>query len=184
MLTECGDEPETEAHAVRVDGQFSQTWVDIMQGDQGDAPDDASDDSAVAEAVPTNPVGFDFQVDWLGDRVVNPIRVRDNYARLVANKGHGADAHAPQGELAGHQRALPAILKKNVRDQRNFIESRRLWDAYDAEVMRQGGSERSTEPSRAAVRDLRKEPPKPLRALRSVTPGRANHSRCGRPSTS
>ena len=105
MVSDGEDEPETEAHAVRVDGQFSQTRVDFMQGDQGDvvdAPDDASDDSAVAETVPANQVGFDFKADLLGIRVLNPRHVRANYARLVANKDHGADAHAPQGELAGN----------------------------------------------------------------------------------
>ena len=169
------DDTEREVNATRVRDRFYQTPLDAMIGNRGERTDDLVEDGQRrperAAACIANPPGYDFQGEWLGDRVVNPTHVRANYKRLAAIGARDA-AHAPVAPLAGRQCVLPALVKRYLRAQREYKRSCHQWKAYERELdawHRQGLSQH--EPERPAIADLRQRRPKALRAFLLGDPG-------------
>ena len=164
---------ERDLNATRVRDRFYQTALDSMIAcrpeDIADAPHDA--DSRAAASV-ANPGDWDFQGQWLGDNVVNPDHVRRNYARLAA-LGAGDAAHSAPVTPSGRQRVLPRIVKRYLVSQRRWSQSRREWNAYDQAMSKWRGSRssRHAEPVPPDVSDIRRTPPKALRAFLLGDPG-------------
>ena len=166
------DDGDRELNATRVRDPFYQTTMDAMTACHPDDVDDATQRFDGAAASVANPAGYDFQARWLGDRVVNPDHVRQNYARLTTLRA-GDAAHASSVAPSGRQRVLPCIVKRYLVAQREWARSRREWNGYDEAMTewRQSRSSRCAEPVPPTVADIRDRPPKALRAFLLGDPG-------------
>ena len=167
------DDDERELNATRVPGRFYQTPLDAMIACHPDDVDEPATHRAYKEAATVaNPAGYDFQAQWLGDRVVIPDQVRRNYS-LLATLGAGDAAHAAPITPTGRQRVLPFIVRRYLTAQREWRCSQREWDAYDRALKkwRVARSSRNAEPVPPTVADIRHQRPKPLRAFLLGDPG-------------
>ncbi|KAF0293569.1 hypothetical protein FJT64_008674 [Amphibalanus amphitrite] len=134
--------------------------------------DDAVQRADRAAASVANPAGYDFQAQWLGDRIVNPEHVRRNYGRL-ASLGAGDAAHSAPVTPSGRQLVLPRLVTGYLKEQREWRRSCREWNAYDQAVAkwRRNRSSRIAEPVAPLVPDIRDKRPKALRAFLLGDPG-------------
>ncbi|KAF0293570.1 hypothetical protein FJT64_008674 [Amphibalanus amphitrite] len=165
-------EEERELMAQRVRDRFYQTALDAMLACPAEDIDDAVQRADRAAASVANPAGYDFQAQWLGDRIVNPEHVRRNYGRL-ASLGAGDAAHSAPVTPSGRQLVLPRLVTGYLKEQREWRRSCREWNAYDQAVAkwRRNRSSRIAEPVAPLVPDIRDKRPKALRAFLLGDPG-------------